>query len=135
MLKHTWRKGIAVTTVLVLLAGAACSSDDDAGEATMPLAAWVTAFNRICEHAIAETDAEMTDEEVEATLERALAEARALPEPDEMADTTAEFLDLLLGSDLDADLTQVEIDSIEELLFAAFAALGISETCERGAPG
>jgi hypothetical protein len=51
-----------------------------------------------------------------------------------MADTAAEFLDLL-GSDQDPDLSQAEIDSIEERLFAAFTALGISDACAGGAPG
>lgn len=122
---------LAVGLALLALGLASCS-DDDGGVATMPLAEWVAAFDEVCLGVV--TDLEADPDNFDAINERGIAEMRALPEPDEMADTADDLLNTI-GSDQDSDLSQAEIDAIDERLFTAFLALGVSDACIRGVPG
>lgn len=130
---HATRLRVGALTIglaLLALSLAACG-DDDADASTMPLAEWVAAFDEVCLQVI--TDVEADPEDFEAISDRGIAEMQALPEPDEMADTAADLLDMI-GSDQDPDLSQAEIDAIEDLLLEDFTALGVSHACVGGLP-
>ena len=125
----------AVVVILAVALGLAACGDSDTSEATIPLSEWVDEFDQICLDIIAEieSDSDLTDDEFEAIIDRGITAMRALPEPDEMAETAAELLDAISSDD--ENLDDAASEALDQRLGTAFTSLGVSAACQRGTPG
>jgi hypothetical protein len=114
MMAWRQRRLCAVAVLLCLPAGLGACGDDDTETATTPLSEWVDEFNRHCR------DTEDVD--------RAFADMRALPLPDEKADEAAALLEGI-AADQDESLNDTTRAELDKRTYAAGAALGVSEEC------
>lgn len=121
------------TTIIALALGAVGCGDDNAD--TIALADWVNQFEQACLDVAAELSTPgLTEEEFTEISIRAIADMRAIPEPDELADTAAELLDALEANS-DQDLDDATIAALDEQVINGMTELGVSDDCIGGEPG
>ena len=129
--RHISLIGLFGLTALTFTA-VACGGDED----TIPLADWVADFDQKCVETITElSDPSLTQAEFEEISNAAIEEMRAIPEPDEMADTAAQLLDAIEASTDSAERTQDEIDALDQQVLTAMTSLGVSDACIGGPQG
>ena len=129
--RHASLIGLVGLTTLTFTA-VACGGDED----TIPLADWVADFDEMCVETIAElSDPSLTQAQYEEISDAAIAEMRAISEPDEMADTAAELLDAIEASTDSVERTQDEIDALDQQVLTAMTSLGVSDACIGGPQG
>ncbi len=117
----------------LVLAGVACSDDDDD---TIPLTQWVAEFDQKCVETIdALSDPELSEAEFAEVSDAAIDEMRTIGEPDEMADTAAGLLDAIGANTDGIERTQSEIDALDQQALAAMTSLGVSDACISGPQG
>ncbi len=119
------------TTTIILSLGLSSCGDDEAEASTIPIAEWVAEFDAMCVEVIEASTPEMTDEEFAEISDAAMVEMRAIPAPDEMAETAAELLDVIDESS-QPNVAEADIESLDERAFAALTALGVSDECMGG---
>ncbi len=124
----------AAGLAIALAFGATSCGDDDQAD-TIPLSEWLDEFEQVCVDVQSELTPGLTDEEFTAVTERYAAKIRAVPLPDEMADTATELIDLMVESNTSNDLDDAAIEALDEQAFAALTALGVSGPCVEGIPG
>jgi hypothetical protein len=116
----------------LILAGVACSDDDD----SIPLTQWVSEFDQTCVETIAAlSNPDLSEAEFQEISDAAIEEMRAIGEPDEMADVAAGLLDVMATNGDEIERTQSEIDALDQQAFAAMTSLGISDSCIGGPQG
>jgi hypothetical protein len=113
----------------IALSVTACG-DDSGGEDTIPLSEWLEEFEELCSDAQAEITPDMTEAEFAEVGDRYRVLVQAITPPDEMADTVTELIDVLF--DTGEGLDDAEIQALDERVFEAFTALGISDSCTEG---
>jgi len=122
---------LAGLTTLIFTA-IACGGDED----TIPLADWVADFDQKCVEIIAElSDPSLTQAQYEEISDAAIAEMRAISEPDEMADTAAQLLDAIEASTESTERTQDEFDALDQRVLTTMTSLGVSDACIGGPQG
>lgn len=115
------------------LAGGACGNDDDD---SIPLSQWVAEFDQKCVETMAAlSDPDLSDAEFREISDTAIAEMRAIGEPDEMADVAAGLLNTIAANDDGTERTQSEIDALDQQALAAMTSLGVSDSCIGGPQG
>ena len=126
------RKPVALAFVVAAsVAVASCGASD-----TIPVAEWVAQFDQACVDTAEQLSAPgLSDAEWDRITEAALTEMRAVPEPDEMADTAADLVDAIEASSDRSQRTDEEVNALDDRVLTAARALGVSEACIGGAPG
>jgi hypothetical protein len=124
---------IRLTVAFVALASLAACGDDDGD--TIALADWVAEFDRICVDVIGRLGPDTTEEQFREVSEAALADMRSLGEPDEQADAAAAMLESIERSTLEDDITQEEVDALDDQFLEAAQAVGVSDECIGGPQG
>jgi hypothetical protein len=110
----------------------ACGGDED----TIPLTEWVAEFDQKCVATSAElSDPSLTQAEFEEISDAAINAMRAISEPDDMADTVPELLDVIEESTDSTERTQDEIDELDQRALTAMTSLGVSDACIGGPQG
>ncbi len=109
---------------------------DDSND-SIALADWVAEFDRICVEVTEQsTDVALSEEEFRQITEDALAEMRALGDPDEQADDAAAMLESIEKTTLSSDsLTDAEINELDQQFLDAAEAVGVSDVCITGPQG
>jgi len=116
----------------LVLAGVACSDDDD----TVPLAEWVVEFDQKCVETVAAlSEPGLSEAEFREISDAAVEEMRAIGEPDEMVNTAAGLLDAIATNADGIERTQSEIDALDQQVLAAMTSLGVSDACIGGPQG
>ncbi len=104
-------------------------------DGTVPLVEWVTWFDQQCVDTVAAlSEPGLTEAEYQDINDAAFSEMRAIPPPDQMADTAAGLVDGLQASTDSTERTQTEIEALDQQLLDAMRSLGISDACI-GNPG
>jgi hypothetical protein len=110
----------------------ACGGDED----TIPLTEWAAQFDQKCVATSTElSDPSLTQAEFQEISDAAINAMRAISEPDEMADTAAELLDVIEKSTDATERTQDEIDELDQRALTAMTSLGVSDACIGGPQG
>ena len=116
----------------LVLAGVACSDDDD----SIPLAQWVAEFDQTCVETIdALSEPNLSEAEFQEISDAAIEEMLAIGEPDEMADVAAGLLDVMATNGDGIERTPSEIDALDQQALAAMTSLGVSDSCIGGPQG
>lgn len=106
------------------------------GNDTIPVAEWVAQFDQACVDTVEQLSAPgLSDAEWNRINDAAFTEMRAVPEPDEMADTAAGLIDALEESTDRSQRTDEEINALDDQVLTAARAMGVSDACIGGAPG
>jgi hypothetical protein len=104
-------------------------------DGTIPLAEWVTRFDRQCVDTVAAlSEPGLTETEYADINRAAFSEMRAIPEPDQMVDPAAGLIDALEASNDSTQRTQTEIEALDQQILDAMTSLGVSDACI-GNPG
>jgi hypothetical protein len=104
-------------------------------DGTIPLVEWVTRFDRQCVDTLAAlSQPGLTEAEYQDINDAAFSEMRAIPPPDQMADTAASLVDGLQASTDSTERTQTEIEALDQQLLDTMRSLGVSDACI-GNPG
>lgn len=128
------RRSVALSVVAAVSVSITACGDGDSG--TTPLADWVTQFDRACVETAEQLSAPgLSEEEWDRISDAALAEMRAVPEPDEMAETAMDLIDAIEASSDGIERTDAEINALDEQVLTAVRALGVSDACIGGASG
>ena len=126
---------IAAAASLIALAIGLAGGCGGGSSDTIALSDWVTQFEQTCTDVLAQlSDPALTDEEFTDISLQAIADMRAIGQPDEMADVVTDLLDAL-ESNSDQDLDAATIEANDQRVLTAMASLGVTDACVGGAPG
>jgi hypothetical protein len=108
--------------------------DDEAPASSMPVDEWVDEFDQICVEIVAVSSPDLSEEEFKEISDAALAEMRALPEPDEHAAEAASML-AAIEATTDPAVAEEDIEALDQQFLDSARLLGVSDECIGGPQG
>lgn len=135
--RHPGELRLRRTVLAVLLASpAAAGACGDGDSDTIPVAEWVAQFDVVCVDTAERLSAPgLSGAEWDRISGAAMLEMRAVPEPDEMAETASDLLDAIEESSERTERTDDEINALDGRVVTAATELGVSDECIGGVPG